>query len=221
MPSHPHILLLRGINVGGKNKLPMKALVALLEGAGYRGVRTYIQSGNVIATPPAGVTEAAANKGAADSAGSPTEITANSAKATKIAANGGLADASQAAAVMADDVAQRIEAAHGFRPGVLVLTPTQLQVARDAVPFPADDPKAVHLFFCAATPTPDAAKLDALKTATEAWAVIDRTAYLHAPDGIGRSKLAARFERHLGTTATARNLRTVDQLLAMLAEGEA
>lgn len=43
-----HLALLRGINVGGKNKLPMKALVALVEGAGCESVRTYIQSGNVV-----------------------------------------------------------------------------------------------------------------------------------------------------------------------------
>jgi len=43
-----HVALLRGINVGGKNKLPMKRLVALLEEAGCRDVRTYIQSGNAV-----------------------------------------------------------------------------------------------------------------------------------------------------------------------------
>ncbi len=43
-----HIALLRGINVGGKNKLPMKDLVTLFENAGCSRVRTYIQSGNVV-----------------------------------------------------------------------------------------------------------------------------------------------------------------------------
>jgi uncharacterized protein (DUF1697 family) len=42
------LALLRGINVGGKNKLPMKDLVEIFVAAGCRGVRTYIQSGNVI-----------------------------------------------------------------------------------------------------------------------------------------------------------------------------
>jgi uncharacterized protein (DUF1697 family) len=40
--------LLRGINVGGKNKLPMKDLIAIFVEAGCVDVRTYIQSGNVI-----------------------------------------------------------------------------------------------------------------------------------------------------------------------------
>ena len=42
------ILLLRGINVGGRGKLPMKSLGALLEDLGCTDVRTYIQSGNVV-----------------------------------------------------------------------------------------------------------------------------------------------------------------------------
>jgi len=45
--------LLRGINVGGKNMLPMKDLVTLCEKAGCARVRTYINSGNVIFTSPA------------------------------------------------------------------------------------------------------------------------------------------------------------------------
>ena len=42
------VALLRGINVGGKNKLPMKDLAALFVAAGCEDVRTYIQSGNVV-----------------------------------------------------------------------------------------------------------------------------------------------------------------------------
>ena len=43
-----YILLLRGINVGGKNKVSMKDLTASLEDLGYQRVVTYINSGNVI-----------------------------------------------------------------------------------------------------------------------------------------------------------------------------
>lgn len=42
------IALLRGINVGGKNILPMKELVKLMEENGFSDVRTYIQSGNIV-----------------------------------------------------------------------------------------------------------------------------------------------------------------------------
>jgi uncharacterized protein (DUF1697 family) len=42
------IALLRAINVGGTGKLPMKDLSLLCTELGFRKVRTYIQSGNVI-----------------------------------------------------------------------------------------------------------------------------------------------------------------------------
>ena len=47
-----YIALLRGINVGGKHKLPMSDLKVLLERNGCVDVRTYIQSGNVILSSP-------------------------------------------------------------------------------------------------------------------------------------------------------------------------
>ena len=43
------IILLRGVMPTGKNKVPMAPLRAALESAGFGRVRTYIQSGNVIA----------------------------------------------------------------------------------------------------------------------------------------------------------------------------
>jgi uncharacterized protein (DUF1697 family) len=44
----PYLVLLRGINVGGKNKVPMAALRTVLEDAGFANVATYIASGNVL-----------------------------------------------------------------------------------------------------------------------------------------------------------------------------
>lgn len=43
-----YIALLRAVNVGGTGKLPMADLRALCEKAGFRDVRTYIASGNVV-----------------------------------------------------------------------------------------------------------------------------------------------------------------------------
>lgn len=43
-----YVALLRGINVGGKNKLPMQDLAAIFTDLGCLSVRTYIQSGNVV-----------------------------------------------------------------------------------------------------------------------------------------------------------------------------
>lgn len=47
-----HAALLRAINVGGNNILPMKALAKIFADAGCRDVQTYIQSGNVVFTAP-------------------------------------------------------------------------------------------------------------------------------------------------------------------------
>jgi uncharacterized protein (DUF1697 family) len=44
------VALLRGVNVGGANKLPMADLREIAEGCGYQQVTTYIQSGNVVFT---------------------------------------------------------------------------------------------------------------------------------------------------------------------------
>ena len=43
-----YLILLRGINVGGRNKMPMAALRELLESHGHTNVSTYIASGNVL-----------------------------------------------------------------------------------------------------------------------------------------------------------------------------
>ncbi|MDQ2811249.1 MAG: DUF1697 domain-containing protein [Actinomycetota bacterium] len=43
-----HVALLRGINVGGRNKVPMAELREVVTSLGYTGVTTYIQTGNVL-----------------------------------------------------------------------------------------------------------------------------------------------------------------------------
>ena len=46
------IVLLRGINLGPRNRIPMAELRALLTDTGYEDVRTYVQSGNVVLDSP-------------------------------------------------------------------------------------------------------------------------------------------------------------------------
>jgi len=60
MPTR-YVALLRGINVGGKNKVAMADLREAFEDAGHSAVRTYIQSGNVVfesGAPRAGLEDA-------------------------------------------------------------------------------------------------------------------------------------------------------------------
>ena len=57
-----HVALLRGINVGGRNKIPMADLRLAVSSLGYAEVSTYIQSGNVLFSttePDTAVLEAA------------------------------------------------------------------------------------------------------------------------------------------------------------------
>ncbi|HUQ40096.1 MAG TPA: DUF1697 domain-containing protein [Acidimicrobiales bacterium] len=60
MPTY--VALLRGINVGGKNKVPMAELRAVFEALGHSDVRTYIQSGNVVFSGPKAPTPATLEK---------------------------------------------------------------------------------------------------------------------------------------------------------------
>ncbi len=48
MTTKRYVALLRGINVGGKNKVAMSDLREAFEAHGCSAVRTYIQSGNVV-----------------------------------------------------------------------------------------------------------------------------------------------------------------------------
>jgi uncharacterized protein (DUF1697 family) len=48
MKMNTYVILMRGINVGGKNKIPMTGLKKCLEDLGFSSVSTYIASGNVI-----------------------------------------------------------------------------------------------------------------------------------------------------------------------------
>jgi uncharacterized protein (DUF1697 family) len=43
-----YVAMLRGINLGPNRRVPMAELRALLTEAGYEGVRTYVQSGNIV-----------------------------------------------------------------------------------------------------------------------------------------------------------------------------
>ncbi len=175
---HTYIALLRGINVGGHNKLPMQELKSVLATLALSNVRTYIQSGNVVFQSER-----------ADSAALAAEITA------------------------------AIGQSHGFSPAVLLLTAEELRAAMAANPFPAgeEEPKSLHLFFLDAPPTNvDLASLAALKKANERYQLVGKVFYLHAPDGIGRSKLAERFGRGWDVTITARNWRTVGKVMELV-----
>ena len=176
-----YVALLRGINVGGKNIVPMAALRDCLAGAGLKNVRTYIQSGNVVFE--------------SESSGKTALV-----------------------ATVRDAMAQAFDLA----PAVLVLEASELSNAVAGCPYlsePVDD-KFIHLTFLDGAPTAGAVDAaTALATKTERFALLGRVFYLLAPDGIGRSKLAARIETVVGVGATSRNLRSCRKILAMAQAG--
>jgi len=115
-------------------------------------------------------------------------------------------------------ITNRIEEHHGFRPHLFILKYEDLRAAVEANPFPeaVSDPKTLHFSFLSEpATTPDLKALEAAKSPTEHYKLTDHVFYLHAPDGIGRSKLAANAEKWLGVVMTGRNYRTVDKLVSM------
>lgn len=106
----------------------------------------------------------------------------------------------------------------GFEPQVLLMESTELEKALEANPFPdaESEPKTLHLSFLAALPeNPDLQGLENLKKDSERFALKGGVFYLHAPEGIGRSKLAAHIEKLLGVPTTSRNWRTVTSIMAL------
>jgi uncharacterized protein (DUF1697 family) len=113
-------------------------------------------------------------------------------------------------------IAARIEGRFGFAPKVLVLSVGELRRAVDGAPFepPPEAQSSVQLLFLAReVAEPDRTRLDRIKAPSESWVLGERVFYLHAPEGLARSKLAVQAEKILGIDATARNLHTARELL--------
>ncbi len=168
-----YVALLRGINVGGKNSLPMQDLRDILTALDCEDVKTYIQSGNAVLRSAVDRVRLSSNIEAA------------------------------------------VKKQFGFTPKVLLLNVDDYQSILSANPFPdaIDDPKSLHVSFLSEIPSdPDLNSLQALASPTESCELLGNAFYLHAPDGIGRSKLAAKVEKCLGVPATGRNWRTASKL---------
>lgn len=106
----------------------------------------------------------------------------------------------------------------GFEPAVLLLPAGRLQAVVQANPYPEAEaePRTLHVFFLASrAPAPDLASLERLRGHGERFALGDDVLYLHAPDGIARSKLAAGAEKLVGVPVTARNWRSVTKILEL------
>ena len=165
-----YIILLRGVNVGGKNLVPMKQLKKDLNENGFSNVKTYIQSGNILVS----------------SVNNPES-----------------------------EIGDLIESSFGFKPEVLALSNNEFDLAVSKNPFKGLEGKCVHFYFCKQPPKLNLTKIQSLSSAIENHKLINSVFYLHAPDGIGRSKLVSNIEACLGASATGRNLNTVNKIKEM------
>jgi uncharacterized protein (DUF1697 family) len=172
-----YIALFRGINVGGKNTIPMKGLVAILEYIDAKKIRTYIQSGNAI-----------------------------------------FQSEEKNPSLLSRQLTDEIKKHYSFEPFVLILGLDALKKAMTGNPFHEAESEAssLHLGFLSSIPNnPDLEKLNSLKKASEQFHLGDKVFYLHAPEGVGRSKLAASAEKLLGVPMTDRNWRTVRKIVEL------
>ncbi|MDP6421490.1 MAG: DUF1697 domain-containing protein [SAR202 cluster bacterium] len=125
------------------------------------------------------------------------------------------------AAALEARIERVVKAIRDIEVRVLALSSEELRKAIAANPFPQAEsaPKTLHLFFLSKPPVdPDAESLDALKADDESFVLTDGVFYIHAPNGMSWSKLAARVEKLLGVDATARNWRTVSKVMEMVEE---
>ena len=108
-----------------------------------------------------------------------------------------------------------MERRFGAAPRMVALTGEAFRDMLATCPYPEADPaRVVALVHDGAAP--DALRLSALAAEGEEWAKRARALWVHCPDGLGRSMLAAGAERALGVLATGRNLRTLRALASML-----
>ena len=113
--------------------------------------------------------------------------------------------------LIADGVFRRF----GFRPPVLMRTVVEIEAAHRACPFRGEAGEKVFFHFMdRELPRATGDFLKSLATADERYGFSGRVLWLHLPGGAGRSKLADRVGR-LPVEMTARNLKTVEALIAM------
>lgn len=169
------VVLIRGINVGGKNRVAMSDLRAAITDVGGGDCATYIQSGNAVCEH---------------------QIDPNS---------------------LSSELERRV----GFRPAVIAIPAESFVESVRSCPFDltAGDGKSTHVYFSQDPVEFDLGAALQLASPTEQIEAGVQTVYLWAPDGIARSKLAAKVERFSAAPLTARNGRTALRLLAMLTDG--
>jgi uncharacterized protein (DUF1697 family) len=125
-------------------------------------------------------------------------------------------------AQLARKIGVAIKKSHCFEPQVLLLASAVLNKVIKKNPYPEAEavPNTLHVSFLVAIPLkPDLKALEKIRMESERFHLAGDILYLHAPEGLGRSKIAAGMERLLGVRMTSRNWNTVCKLKAMIGDG--
>jgi uncharacterized protein (DUF1697 family) len=211
-----YVALLRGINLGARNKIAMPALRELFAGLEAEDVETYVALLRGI------------NLGARNKIAMPAlrelfaGLEAEDVQTYVQSGNVVFKSAGSDRAKLTTAIEKGIRREFGHDVTVLLRTGAELAgiVKRNPFAEGGHDDKSLHVTFLAGTP--DRARVRALdpdRHAPDEFRVLRGEVFLHFPDGYGRSKLSnAYFEKQLGVAATTRNWRTVTTV-AKLAQG--
>jgi uncharacterized protein (DUF1697 family) len=194
-----HVALLRGINVGGRNKVPMADLREVVTSLGHTGVSTYIQSGNVLFSTA-------------------EDDTAKLAAALESAIEDRFGIWSSVVVLSRDELA-RVLAANPY--------PDEPNPRMVHVVFLNGSPPETLLDRISAAESAAAAK-GSRDTVQLAGPSAGHALFLHTPDGFGTSELAQNVLKILappkksraGLAATARNWATATKLLSLSEENK-
>lgn len=126
-------------------------------------------------------------------------------------------DASAFAGAFEDAVEQRF----GFRREVIERSLTALRTARDAHPFDIANPAFSYITFLTSEPSEaEVQSAGEVPSGDDQWSVIGRELHVRYERGASQATLNTdALLRRLGAAGTARNLRTVDELIRRLSDG--
>jgi uncharacterized protein (DUF1697 family) len=120
------------------------------------------------------------------------------------------------ASVLEKEISRAIKAEFGVSADVVVRTPKQLERILAGNPYPEGDPSQVTVAFLANAPEADAKeRVAAVAASYERFGFSGKQVYVHYAQGIGNSKLAARFSAIVKVSSTVRNVRTIEKILQL------
>ena len=124
--------------------------------------------------------------------------------------------ASKKPATLEKELSQAIQTNLGFGVDVCVRSLAQLKKILAANPYPEGDASKVTVAFLASKPPAGVeARLASMAAEHEPFTVAGTEVYVHYGNGLGKSALAEKFAKLVGVSATVRNVRTIEKVIAL------